>query len=120
MRRRPSTNTFSTSATARMAPPDMNAPASLSLNINDPRRPRVIGQIGPPHEGMPSQTSREVRVWPEKKLLIVMNFACSTLIQLRCLNELAALHDPVLQQISDPTYARTQQAQGVVRVHILR
>ncbi|MDQ3531174.1 MAG: hypothetical protein M3456_02130 [Actinomycetota bacterium] len=52
----------------------------LVVNIGNPRHPRVIGEIGPPHEGTPSQSSRELRVWPEKKLLIVMNFACSTFI----------------------------------------
>ena len=52
----------------------------LVVNIGNPRHPRVIGEIGPPHEGTPSQSSRELRVWPEKNLLIVMNFACSTFI----------------------------------------
>ena len=52
----------------------------LVTNITNPRRPRVVGEIGPPHEGVPSQSSRELRVWPEKKLLIVMNFRCSTFI----------------------------------------
>jgi len=52
----------------------------LVLNIKDPRDPTVVGRIGAPHEAKPSQTSRELRVWPRKKLLMVMNFRCSTLI----------------------------------------
>lgn len=52
----------------------------LVVSIKNPRSPKIVGEIGPPHEGTPSQTSRELRVWPEKKLLIVMNFRCSTLI----------------------------------------
>jgi hypothetical protein len=52
----------------------------LIVNISNPRRPRVVGEIGPPHEALVGQTSRELRVWPQKKLLMVMNFGCSTLI----------------------------------------
>jgi hypothetical protein len=52
----------------------------LVLNIKDPSRPRVVGEIGRPHEGVTGITSRELRVWPEKKLLMVMNFNCSSFI----------------------------------------
>jgi hypothetical protein len=52
----------------------------LVVDVNDPSRPKVVGEIGRPHEGVPSQTSRELRVWPAKKLLMVMNFTCSTFI----------------------------------------
>jgi hypothetical protein len=52
----------------------------LVVNVNDPAKPRVVGEIGPPNEGATGITSRELRVWPEKKLLMVMNFNCSSLI----------------------------------------
>jgi hypothetical protein len=52
----------------------------LVVNINKPSKPKVVGEIGRPNEALPSQTSRELRVWPDEKLLIVMNFRCSTFI----------------------------------------
>ncbi|MBA2273388.1 MAG: hypothetical protein H0W21_05710 [Actinobacteria bacterium] len=55
-------------------------PGVLVVDIKNPRHPRVVHEIGPPDEGVASQSSRELRVWPEKKLLIVMNFTCSTFI----------------------------------------
>jgi len=52
----------------------------LVVNVKNPARPRVVGEIGPPHEGVTGITSRELRVWPREKLLMVMNFNCSSLI----------------------------------------
>jgi len=52
----------------------------LVVNVKNPARPRVVGEIGPPNEGEPGITSRELRVWPQKKLLMVMNFNCSSFI----------------------------------------
>ena len=54
----------------------------MIVDISDPANPQVVGQIGPPEEGNPGETSRELRVWPEKNLLIVLNLAsnCSPLI----------------------------------------
>jgi hypothetical protein len=51
-------------------------PGVLIVDASDPSDPDVVGRIGPPEQGLPGQTSRELRVWPEKKLLIVMNFQC--------------------------------------------
>ena len=55
-------------------------PGILILNASNPHNPKVVGQIGPPEQGLPGQTSRELRVWPQKKLLIVMNFQCGELL----------------------------------------
>lgn len=55
-------------------------PGVLVVDISKPSSPDVVGEIDQPFEGLPSQTSRELRVWPRKRLLMVMNFACSTLI----------------------------------------
>jgi hypothetical protein len=52
----------------------------LVVDIHDPGRPKVMGEIGPPDEGNPSETSRELRVWPSKHLLLVLNFRCDPLI----------------------------------------
>jgi len=48
----------------------------LVVDISKPSRPRVVHEIGPPAEANPGESSRELRVWPEKNLLIVMNFQC--------------------------------------------
>ena len=48
----------------------------LVVDISNPTNPQVVYQIGPPEEGNLGQTSRELRVWPEQELLLVMNFEC--------------------------------------------
>jgi hypothetical protein len=48
----------------------------LVVDISNPTNPQVVYQIGPPDEGITGQTSRELRVWPDQELLIVMNFDC--------------------------------------------
>ena len=55
-------------------------PGVLIDDISDPANPHTVGEIGPPLEGNPGITSRELRVWPREKLLIVMNFRCSSVI----------------------------------------
>lgn len=54
----------------------------LVVDVSDPTSPEVVHEIGPPHQGTTDQTSREMRVWPQQDLLIVMNLAsnCSELI----------------------------------------
>ncbi len=51
-------------------------PGVLVVGIRDPARPRMVGEIGPPREGNPGETSRELRIWPEQELLLVLNFGC--------------------------------------------
>jgi hypothetical protein len=46
------------------------------VDVRDPRAPLVVGEIGPPLEGNIGETSRELRVWPAARLLLVLNFAC--------------------------------------------
>jgi hypothetical protein len=48
----------------------------LVVDISTPTNPQVVYQIGPPEEGNPGQTSRELRVWPEQELLLILNFEC--------------------------------------------
>jgi hypothetical protein len=55
-------------------------PGILVVDVANPANPTVVGEIGPPHAGNPSETTRELRVWPQKKLLMVLNFRCSPVI----------------------------------------
>src|SRR5260370_6812291 len=55
-------------------------PGILILNISDPGQPQVVGEIGPPFAGNVGITTRELRVWPQQKLLMVMTFRCSHVI----------------------------------------
>ncbi len=52
----------------------------LVVRVTDPADPQIVNQILPPNEGNPSETSRELRVWRRKKLLMVMNFQCSAVL----------------------------------------
>src|SRR5262249_26235773 len=55
-------------------------PGILILNIADPTEPDIVGEIGPPFAGNVGITTRELRVWPQQKLLMVMTFRCSHFI----------------------------------------
>jgi len=54
----------------------------MVVDVSDPSSPEVVGQIGPPNEGNPGETSREMRVWRDENALIVLNLAsnCSPII----------------------------------------
>lgn len=52
-------------------------PGILIVDVKDPAKPKIVGEIGKPYAGNVGITTRELRVWPDKKLLIVMNFRCS-------------------------------------------
>lgn len=55
-------------------------PGVLVVDTTNPASPQVVSEIGAPHEGKIGETSRELRVWPEAKLLMVLHFTCSSLI----------------------------------------
>ena len=61
-------------------------PGILIVDVKDPTAPSVVGEIpadiaAPNAAGQPvGVTSRELRVWPEKKLLIELSFRCSRVI----------------------------------------
>ncbi|MDP9067718.1 MAG: hypothetical protein M3N53_05125 [Actinomycetota bacterium] len=52
------------------------------VDVSDPSKPEVVHSIGQPHQDNEGETSRELRIWPEQELLIVMNLGsnCSELI----------------------------------------
>jgi hypothetical protein len=47
------------------------------VDISDPAAPAVIGEIGPPDEGLLGVSSRELRAVPQKSWLVVLNLPCS-------------------------------------------
>ena len=49
-----------------------NGAGVLVVNISKPGSPEVVYEIGPPDEANPGETSRELRIWHEAELLIVM------------------------------------------------
>ena len=55
----------------------------LVVDVRTPSRPAVVGEIGIPNEGNVGESSRELRILPDKGLLLVLNHACSELIN-RC------------------------------------
>jgi hypothetical protein len=52
----------------------------LIVDVADPASPKIVGELGQPYAGNAGVTTRELRVWPAKKLLIIMNFRCSLLL----------------------------------------
>ncbi len=52
-------------------------PGVLIVDVEDPANPNLVGEIGPPFAGLVGITTRELRVWPKKNLLIIMSFRCS-------------------------------------------
>ena len=46
------------------------------VDVSDPAAPVVVGELGPPDEHVPSMSSRELRVVPERNLLVVLNMIC--------------------------------------------
>ncbi len=60
--------------------PQHRRPGILVADVSDPAHPEVVHEIGPPDAGMVGETSRELRVWPQQDLLMVLNFGCSSAI----------------------------------------
>ena len=48
----------------------------LVVELSNPADPQIVYQIGPPEQAIVGQTSRELRVWPDQELLLVLNFDC--------------------------------------------
>lgn len=49
----------------------------LIVDISDPTRPTIAGELGMPAEGLPGMSSRELRAVDDLNLLVVLNLACS-------------------------------------------
>jgi hypothetical protein len=52
----------------------------LVVDTSDPSDPQVVNEIGAPFAANPGETTRELRIWQEKKILIVLTFTCSSVI----------------------------------------
>lgn len=52
----------------------------LIEDVTDPTVPTTVGTIGRPYASQPGISTRELRVWPDQKLLLVMTFRCSSVI----------------------------------------
>ena len=50
-------------------------PGVLVVDVQDPAKPRVVGEIGPPPAGT---SARELRIWPDQDLLIVLDLPCGS------------------------------------------
>lgn len=57
-----------------------NGAGILVVDISDPTSPEVVHEMGPPLEGNPGESSRELRVWRSQEILIVLHTNCSPLI----------------------------------------
>jgi hypothetical protein len=57
-------------------------PGVLVVDVGKPAAPEVVGEFGEEFVtgANQGQTSRELRVWPQQKLLMVMYFRCSSVI----------------------------------------
>jgi hypothetical protein len=95
-------------------------PGILVVDATDPSSPTVVNEIGPPHAGNVSETTRELRVWTREDLLMVESFACSSVIH-SCVPEAVT---PTFRffDVSDPANPDflsewvPRQANGVIRV----
>ena len=61
-------------------PGNVNRAGVMVVDISDPASPEVVNEIGPPLEGNTSESSRELRVWQSKEILISLHTNCSELI----------------------------------------
>jgi hypothetical protein len=101
-------------------------PGILIVDVADPTSPTVVGEIpveiaAPNAAGQPvGVTSRELRVWPQKKLLIELTFRCSRIIH-ACPrgNDTTFPFDYKFFDLTDPVHPRlikrhvTRSAAGV-------
>src|SRR5712692_5460686 len=102
-------------------------PGILIVDISNPASPTVVGEIGLPYAGQVGISSRELRVWPQQKLLMIMNFRCSSVIH-ACPrgNDTTFPFDIKFFDLSDPvhpafisSYVPTSQAGRKVKPHEL-
>ena len=48
----------------------------MVVDVQDPTKPFIAHQMGPPYEGNPQESSRELRVWRSQEVLIVLHTNC--------------------------------------------
>lgn len=65
----------------------------LVVDVTDPSEPEVVNRIGEPHHAQHGESSRELRVWPQGELLVVLDFPCAS-VDHACYSREAAETDP--------------------------
>ena len=53
-----------------------NRAGIMVVDVSDPGDPEVAYEIGPPNEGNPGESSRELRVWRSQDVLVVLHTNC--------------------------------------------
>jgi hypothetical protein len=48
----------------------------MVVDVSDPAKPFIAHQMGPPYEGNPGESSRELRVWRSQEVLVVLHTNC--------------------------------------------
>jgi hypothetical protein len=48
----------------------------MIIDAQNPADPKLAGEIGPPEEGLPGESSRELRVWRSQNILMVIHTNC--------------------------------------------
>ena len=81
-------------------------PGVLIVNVTRPSAPKVVGEIGQPNEGNLMETSRELRVWPQQRILIVMNFQCDPIFHACLSPEGVGVITPTIKfyDLADPVH----------------
>lgn len=77
----------------------------LILSIKDPAHPTVVGAIRN-EQAQVGITSREVRVWPQQKLLFVSDFPCSTALHDCGVTHLKQTFWFSIYDLTDPVHPR--------------
>ena len=62
------------------AQPQHLRPGILVVDATDPTAPTIVHEIGQPHAANIGETTRELRIWPQQDVLVVLTFGCSEII----------------------------------------
>jgi hypothetical protein len=76
----------------------------MVVDARDPGAPAIVNQIGAPDAANPGETTREMRVWPQADLLMVLNLASNCSYLIHVCSPTSAVGDDVYRffDISDP------------------
>ena len=68
----------------------------LVVDVSEPASPEVVHQIGSPAAANPGESTRELRIWPDRDLLLSMNFECHP-VGHACAGQPAADFEPTVR-----------------------
>ncbi len=74
------------------------------VDVRDSAAPTMVGQIGQPYAANPGETTREMRIWPQQDLLMVLNLASNCSYLIHVCSPTSAVGDDIYRffDISDP------------------